>query len=243
MWGIILAAGRGSRMGELTQQCHKSSLKFRGQSLMDWQLKALKQGGVSQIAIVTGYMEQQVSRLEYRSYFNSEWQDTNMLYSLIHAKDILVSHQCIISYSDIIYHPSVVSKLLTTDGDFCVAYDENWEKIWSARFDNIYDDAEQLLIVNGQITKIGSRLKLGDPNCGQYMGLIKTKPTFWRWFFESYQDHNKLKSRDMTSFISYLISVHAISVVGTACDEEWFEFDQPSDFTVANNLLSDKYFN
>ncbi|PPD19288.1 MAG: nucleotidyl transferase, partial [Methylobacter sp.] len=40
MKAIILAAGRGSRMKDLTEACPKCLVKLRGRPLLAWQLEA-----------------------------------------------------------------------------------------------------------------------------------------------------------------------------------------------------------
>ena len=55
MKAIILAAGRGSRMGAFTKDKHKCLLKVEGKRLIDWQIEALINCGLKDIGIVTGY--------------------------------------------------------------------------------------------------------------------------------------------------------------------------------------------
>ena len=55
MKGLILAAGRGSRLHELTELRPKCLLQINGRPLIEWQLSALRKSGVSPIGIVTGY--------------------------------------------------------------------------------------------------------------------------------------------------------------------------------------------
>ena len=52
---IILAAGRGSRMGNLTDEKPKCLLEVFGKPLIEHQIEALTKGGIEDIAIVTGY--------------------------------------------------------------------------------------------------------------------------------------------------------------------------------------------
>ena len=54
MRAIILAAGRGSRMKKLTEMHPKCLIKFKGKSLLDWQIEAIKKVGIENIALVTG---------------------------------------------------------------------------------------------------------------------------------------------------------------------------------------------
>ena len=53
---IILAAGRGSRMGALTNHLPKCRTIFQGKELIQWQLDSLKRAGIGEIAIVRGYL-------------------------------------------------------------------------------------------------------------------------------------------------------------------------------------------
>lgn len=55
MKAVILAAGRGTRMGPLTQEVPKPMLRVRGRPLLESILLALKETGVSEVVIVTGY--------------------------------------------------------------------------------------------------------------------------------------------------------------------------------------------
>ena len=56
MKGIILAAGRGSRMGAGTDKLPKCRSVLHGKSLLQWQLDSLSQAGVNQVGLVRGYL-------------------------------------------------------------------------------------------------------------------------------------------------------------------------------------------
>ena len=55
MRALILAAGRGKRMNFLTEDKPKCLVMLKGRTLLDWQLKAIREAGIEKIAIVTGY--------------------------------------------------------------------------------------------------------------------------------------------------------------------------------------------
>ena len=52
---LILAAGRGSRMGKETALKPKCFTILHGKRLLDWQIESLKASGIDEISIVTGY--------------------------------------------------------------------------------------------------------------------------------------------------------------------------------------------
>ena len=51
----ILAAGRGIRLGKLTEKIHKCQINVRGKPLIEWQIEAFQKAGTSPMAI-TGYL-------------------------------------------------------------------------------------------------------------------------------------------------------------------------------------------
>lgn len=87
MKAIILAAGRGSRMKGLTDQKPKCLVELRGKTLLEWQLKALREAGVSEIAVVTGYRRELLAAYGLTEFHNPRWAETNML----HHKQVRMS--------------------------------------------------------------------------------------------------------------------------------------------------------
>ncbi len=69
---VILAAGKGTRMGEITESIPKPMVEVGGRPLLWHLLKALSGAGVSEAAIIVGYMGDRV-----RSYFG-DGADTGM---------------------------------------------------------------------------------------------------------------------------------------------------------------------
>ena len=57
---MILAAGRGERMGKLTQNCPKPLLKVRGKCLIDWHLIKLCEAGFQDVVINVAYLSKQI---------------------------------------------------------------------------------------------------------------------------------------------------------------------------------------
>ena len=58
MDAIILAAGKGKRIAEITGGDPKSFLKINGKRIIDWQLDYLDEIGVKDIIIVVGYKKE-----------------------------------------------------------------------------------------------------------------------------------------------------------------------------------------
>ena len=84
---IILAAGRGSRLKKTTKDTPKGLIKiYKDKTLLDLQVKILKQFKNSKIIIVTGFQKNKIINKfkdeKFTFLFNKKWKKTNMLYSL-----------------------------------------------------------------------------------------------------------------------------------------------------------------
>jgi len=58
--GLILAAGDGDRLGSLTTTCPKVLLTVHGKALISYPIEVLAAAGISEIAIVVGYLADKV---------------------------------------------------------------------------------------------------------------------------------------------------------------------------------------
>jgi NDP-sugar pyrophosphorylase family protein len=52
---VVLAAGRGSRLGSLTESTPKPLIEVGGESLISHVLKAIRGAGIYEVVVVTGY--------------------------------------------------------------------------------------------------------------------------------------------------------------------------------------------
>ena len=111
MQAVILAAGMGRRLGELTQNNTKCMLSVNGVRLINRALECLSEVGVSRVILVVGYMAQNlIDHVGYSYkgmdiiYVNNPIYDkTNNIYSLYLAKDYLLSEDTLLLESDMIY--------------------------------------------------------------------------------------------------------------------------------------------
>lgn len=243
--GIILAAGRGSRMQSHTDEKPKCLLQVQEKSLLEWQIDAFLKNGISSISIVCGYLQEKINHPKiHRKLLNSDWETTNMVYSLMQADEILEKDDCIISYSDIFYTPSCLKKLKECTDSFAITYDPHFEQLWSKRFENPLEDLETFELNDNQnLISIGKKPSSLDEIRGQYMGLIKISSSKWREVKNLLAlDQVGLKKLDMTSLLNIClqkkIQIKAISIE----NDTWGEVDFVSDLNLYNQLTTHKQF-
>jgi len=122
---VILAAGNGKRMGRLTADRPKSMLEVGGISLINRSLDALASAGVRDVTIIVGYQHQRMrDHLKDRVRFieNARYNETNSLYSLWLARDVLTDGAVIMN-SDVLVSPKLLRRLLHAPVDDAVLVD------------------------------------------------------------------------------------------------------------------------
>lgn len=237
MKGIILAAGRGSRMGNLTKNLPKCRTLFLGKELIYWQLDALETPEIDQVGIVRGYMADTFD-MDVKYFENKKWESTNMVSSLLAAKDWLVSHECVISYSDIVYSKHIVNKLVATKGDIVITYDPNWLKLWRLRFEDPLVDAETFKLNGNKVIEIGNRANSIEEIDGQYMGLLKCTIKGWNLISDYLKKYETvtIETMDMTQLLQGLIK-QGNEITATRIDEPWYEIDTEHDLEIYTKNL------
>ena len=234
MKAIILAAGRGSRMGRYSDERPKCLVEVAGKPLLEWQIAALRGAGITDIAVVRGYRGETFENRGVSLFDNPRWAQTNMVMSLAAAAPWLRQEACIISYADIFYPAQAVRSLIQAEDGIAMTYDVNWLELWSARFEDPLSDAETFKL-DGQsrVVEIGRKAKSLDEIQGQYMGLLKITPEGWGWIEELLAEAGPeaADKLDMTTLLNRLISAGR-AVRGVAFNGFWGECDNPSDLTV-----------
>lgn len=232
MKAIILAAGRGSRMKNLTEERPKCLVELRGKALLDWQLEALRAAGITEIAIVTGYKRELLTNRGLVEFHNPRWAETNMVSSLACAQDWLQAEPCIVSYSDIFYSPVAVKSLMDCHASLAVTYDPNWLELWTQRFGDPLLDAETFrLTTERTLAEIGNQPKSVDEVQGQYMGLLRFTPYGWAEVLRirSGLTSEQCDKMHMTGTLQKVIDAGRVAITAVPYTGEWGEVDSAED--------------
>lgn len=223
MRAVILAAGRGSRMGDLTADRPKCLVELAGRPLIAWQIDALTRAGVGEIGIVRGYKGDRLAAYGARRFDNPRWAETNMVVSLIAAEEWLSEAPIIVSYADIVYGPGTVEALVSAQpAPIAVSYDKDWLWLWRRRFADPLSDAESFRMADGRIVDIGRRVTNLREIEGQYMGLLRFQPEGWRAVRNLLDSLStaEIGKLDMTSLLRRLIE-RGEAISGVAATGRW----------------------
>jgi L-glutamine-phosphate cytidylyltransferase len=114
MRAVIPAAGRGSRLLPHTESRPKCLLKVAGRTILDYQLAALRQCGVTEVVIILGHQGDKIrAHLKSGVTFleNPEFESTGPSYSLWLSRE-LIRDGFIYVNSDLIFEPRMLEALL-----------------------------------------------------------------------------------------------------------------------------------
>ena len=131
--GVILAAGDGDRLGALTADCPKVLLPVDGKPLIGYSIEALAAAGISEIAIVVGYLADKVQEtlgdgshlgVSLHYVFNSDYLGGNAI-SINKARDWAQGDPFVLLMGDHLIEQKLVKRLAdraTLSDTLCIDY-------------------------------------------------------------------------------------------------------------------------
>tara|TARA_B100000315_G_C14586641_1_gene593374 strand:- start:2854 stop:3615 length:762 start_codon:yes stop_codon:yes gene_type:complete len=161
---IILAAGQGSRLKNLTKEIPKCMVTIGKKKIIDYQLDALIENNIRDVVIVVGYQKEKlisyIKNNKYSSLMNVLFLDneiykkTNSCYSLWVAQDHMKNGYIHLN-SDLIFHPDLLRELLGQNSSGMIVDHVRKNE----------DDMVRGMINNNYITKINKTGNLDHPDC------------------------------------------------------------------------------
>lgn len=124
MIALLLNSGLGSRMGAETQAHPKCMCRLTDEeTIISWQVQLLRRAGVTDAVVTTGHLSQMLmdyltslhSGLRFHFVHNPRYRETNYLYSMFLARDLLRGQDVLSLHGDLVLHPDVMDALVASD--------------------------------------------------------------------------------------------------------------------------------
>ena len=241
---LIIAAGLGSRLKKHTENLPKCMLDFGGKTLLQRQLDSYKKNNISDISLIRGYKKEKINYKGIKYFENNDYKNNNILNSLFYAEKI-INGNIIISYSDILFDPSVVERTLKSDHDISVVVDIDWRGYYVGRKDHPISEAENVIFnSNNEVEKIG-KINTGKEEVhGEFIGMIKLSNRGTEIFKEHYHRLKKIywnkpfqrakifQKAYLSDFIQELVDI-GIKVHCVIIESGWKEIDTVEDYKKA----------
>jgi choline kinase len=172
MTGVVLAAGRGSRLNGTAGDKPKCLVRAGGLSLLERQIRALHRAGVDDVVVVVGCQADRVRQHcgpGVRYVENFRFAETNSLYSLWTARALLYEGFVVLN-CDVLFHPALLDELLATQHDAALLIDYHREG------QPPYGDEEMKVQVRDGL--VVDMSKTMDPAVadGENLGIVKFGP-------------------------------------------------------------------
>jgi choline kinase len=254
---IIVAAGRGRRLGSETEALPKCMVEVGGRPILHWQLDALQAAGVDDVVVVRGYRGDCIaappgSRLGLRFVDNPDWAANNILASLFYAEHEMQGG-FLFSYSDIVFAPAHARRLAAAPGTVALVVDRRWRDAYEGRTQHPVSEAE-LARVDGagsalRISRVGKRLVAAEEAAGEFIGLARFSADGARTLAEVWREalaHGLAAPFGAAASLAqaYLTDgLNAVTERGVALaplyiDGRWREIDTEQDLAGAQTLVA-----
>lgn len=167
MQAIIMAAGRGSRLGNLTDDIPKAFLEVRGHRLIDYNLAILHENGIEDIKVVTGYKAELYEALTEKHewltcIYNPFYEHCNVLGSFYMAQERLSDVDTIYLHADTLCDPEIFREMVQGSGDIVMPVD----------FKNCDSEAMKVTTKAGQVIKVSKEIPEEESE-GEFIGMAK----------------------------------------------------------------------
>lgn len=245
MQAIILAAGMGRRLGELTKNNTKCMVEVNGVKLIDRVLTYLSHLNLKRIVIVVGYkaenlvnyIENQYGNLNVEFVENPIYDKTNNIYSLALAKDKFKEDDTLLLESDLIYEESML-RLLVDNQQPDLALVAKYEKWMDGTMVTIDDDCNILNFI--------SKKEFKQSEAGKYYKTVNiykfSKSYINNQYLPLLEAYCQMKGNNeyYEEVLRVLTMIDKSSLKALSIgDEKWYEIDDIQDLDIAETIFAE----
>lgn len=246
MQAIILAAGMGKRLGELTSGNTKCMVKVNGVPLIDRMLSQLSKLNLSKIVLVVGYRAENLKAHVGNAIAgtpivyveNPIYDKTNNIYSLALAKDFLVKEDTLLLESDLIVEDAVLDKILENPFPN-LALVSKYETWMDGTMVRINDDCDIVSFIPKSAFKY-SETDTYYKTVNIYKFSVEFSRSHYVPFLEAYTKAlgNNEYYEQVLRVITMLdkVELKALPLSG----ENWYEIDDVQDLDIAEAIFAEK---
>lgn len=243
MKAIILAAGMGSRLKELTNNIPKCMIEVNGESLIKRLLKILIKYKVNDVVLVVGYksevLSDYISKLELdikvTYIYNKEYNTTNNIYSLFLAKPEILKEDILLLESDLIFDEQVIEKLVSSPENnlAVVSPYEHW-------MDGTCVEIDEKKNITNFIFSNDFNFNFTD-KLYKTVNIYKFSLDFMKSYIILLETYLKIKDKKdyYETIFRYLIQIRPKELKALVLEnEKWYEIDNKEDLEIAEGLFS-----
>ncbi|MEC4727908.1 phosphocholine cytidylyltransferase family protein [Shewanella sp. D64] len=237
---IILAAGVGSRIRPLTDNCPKSLLKIGDKTILEMMVSHIQACGINEIVFVLGYLENHIKDFVGQNFpdlnvhfiTNEHYANTNTGYSLMLTEEFVKSSAFIKFDADVVFDIEILKNLIDSEYTTCLCVDKN-----------INLEAEEIKVIvdeNGHVIKASKEVNPNDA-VGESIGIEKISNETAQLLFAELKEMMKDKTNHQQYYeagYERLIAKNVIFNVLDITGLKWTEIDTIEDFATAERIFN-----
>ena len=245
MQAIILAAGMGKRLKELTQNNTKCMVKVNGIALIDRMLHQIDKNAFTRVIIVVGYegkkLRDYIATLDIQTPItyieNPIYDKTNNIYSLALAREYLKKEDTVLFESDIIFEDEVLTSLLNDPRDTLALVDK-YEPWMDGTCVTLNDQDEIIDFVSGKKFNFNKTDKYYK-TVNIYKFSKSFSKNYYVPFLEAYQA--ALGQNEYYEQVLRVIAMLDAPVIKAKrlTGQTWYEIDDEQDLDIAESLFAE----
>lgn len=234
MKALILAAGLGSRLAPITDNCPKSMVPVNGKPILIKQIENLLENDIDDITIVSGYKAEVLEKAVHDLYPNIkiinsiDYAQTNNMYSAYLAKEILYGEEFLMMNADVFYDSSVITALLQCPYKNAIVTD----------IGRYIEESMKVVEKDGRLIEISKAIPK-EFALGCSIDVYKFSSEGGKAFFDKCTEYIEVK-KELKKWSEVALNDALSNVIFKACPlvGRWLEIDNHEDLSAAEQLFA-----
>lgn len=243
MKAVILAAGVGSRIRPMTDNCPKSLLKIGSNTILEMMISHIQDCGINEIIFVLGYFQEQIKDYVKTKFpdlnacfvTNDKYAETNTGFSLMLVQDLIKGATFVKFDADVVFDKEILKNLIECEYANCLCIDKN-----------INLDAEEIKVIIDDQNRIVKANKTLNPKdvVGESIGIEKIDGETAILLFaelkimmEDGQNYQEYYEAAYERLIKKNVPFYALDISGF----KWTEIDTKEDFITAEKIFNKNF--
>ena len=230
---VIMAAGLGTRFGQMTEKMPKGFVPFKGEPMVVHSIKTLIDCGINRIIIGTGYKKEAYEALkktypQIECVFSPRYAETNSMYTLYNTRDIIGEDDFLLLESDLVFEKKAITSLIESEFESAMLITP------VTKFqDQYYVEMDEDCVLSNCSTD-----KTQINPSGELVGIHKLSNSFYKRMCAEYkkivEDKPKLGYEYQLLYMSQHIQPMNVLKVD---DLQWYEIDDIDDLRYAEDNI------
>ena len=234
--GVVLAASRGSALGDVTATLPKCMVDVRGKPLLHRLLGTLNEAGVSDLTVVRGYCKEAIRPDGFSAVDNDEYATTGEAASLARALPRLQG-EAVVVYGDVLFRRYILDGLLASDADITIVVDASRQASADPR-DLVATDRKDTVsyLDDKPVLLLGVEAPPAEA-AGEWIGLLHLSARGTervREEVEAMQEEGVLARADLPALLQRLVGGGGVAV--HYITGHWLDVDTLTDLAAARNF-------